>query len=170
MDSEHLALFFEKHKSKLMKLDQSISLAEREDLYQDCFVKCLQRLNNKQEKEVVWTLAYIIRAYKCVKISEIRKDRLHFVSLDSICNPPGIPPQDQLDDSPQVKLDSKNVLQVAKEQLSSKEYRAFVKRFKEGKKFRQIAKEMRCPESTVKTWITRGLETLRLHIPSNATH
>ena len=133
-------------------------LALAEDLVQDAFVRLAGRLVHLRDPGAFE--AYLRRTVVNLSRSHFRRKRVERAYLART----GSAIEGHDDGSSGGSVEDRDVLWRALQQLSSRQRIAIVLRFYEDLPEREVAEILRCRPGTVKSLVSRGLETMRREI------
>tara|TARA_Y100000385_G_C12942577_1_gene571812 strand:+ start:74 stop:694 length:621 start_codon:yes stop_codon:yes gene_type:complete len=134
-----------------------------EDLVQDIFLKAFQSLKNYKNDYAFSTWLYRIATNHT--IDYLRKKKLETLSIhaddsDDTHATIQLADEDSFTDEPMIRLERKNKVHEAIDQLPEKYREVILKRHIEEKSYQEIAEEMDIPLGTVKAHIFRARELL----------
>mgnify|MGYP001265220125 FL=1 len=134
-----------------------------EDLVQDIFLKAFKSLKNYKNDYAFSTWLYRIATNHT--IDYLRKKKLETLSIhaddsDDTHATIQLADEDSFTDEPMIRLERKNKVHEAIDQLPEKYREVILKRHIEEKSYQEIAEEMDIPLGTVKAHIFRARELL----------
>ena len=134
-----------------------------EDLVQDIFLKAFKSLKNYKNDYALSTWLYRIATNHT--IDYLRKIKLETLSIhaddsDDTHATIQLADEDSFTDEPMIRLERKNKVHEAIDQLPEKYREVILKRHIEEKSYQEIAEEMDIPLGTVKAHIFRARELL----------
>ena len=174
-NGDHYAfeLLVSKYDRQVLNLAYSIvgSIEDAQDIYQEALISAYKALPKFKFKSNFFTWIYRIAVNKSITFKR-KKLKLNTISISqNDDNMPGIDQDIRIShtDTPEessIQSEMRDEIEIAIKNLSSKERMAFVLCHQQGYKIRETAELMDCTTGTVKSYLFRGREKMKIHIKS----
>lgn len=158
-----------KYDKQVMQLAYSFvnNSSDAQDIYQEVFVRVYKNLHRFRFKSEFFTWLYRIVVNHCINYRK-KKNRNTFYSINTETQEgngnwtASLKSHENYPDESVLNKELSEQINMAMEQLSSRQKTVFVLRHYHGHKLKDIAKIMKCSEGTIKNYLFRATQKMQI--------